>query len=52
MTSERKRRENEERAAEDYLEELIEARMEQAEMRFKSSKHWVFKIPNVETTKK
>jgi len=28
---------------EDYLEELIEAKMEQAEIRFKSSWYWIFK---------
>lgn len=33
--------ENEE-MAEDYMIELIEAKMEQAEIRFKFSEHWIF----------
>lgn len=28
----------------DYVEELIEAKMEQAEIRFKSSWYWIFEI--------
>jgi hypothetical protein len=29
--------------AEDYLQELVEAKMEQVEVRFKLSKYWTFK---------
>ena len=32
----------------DYLSEVVEARMEQAELRFKSSKYWIFKDENRE----
>jgi len=37
------RPEIEDEEVEDYLFELIEAKMEQAELRLKSSKYWIFR---------
>jgi len=42
MTEKEEKKEHNE-AAEEYLQELIEAKMEQAEIRFKSSKYWRFR---------
>ena len=39
----KRKKEKNEKITEDYLEELIKAKMEQAEIRLKSSKHWTFK---------
>jgi len=41
-------KEKREEEIDDYLSELVEARMEQAELRFKSSKYWIFKDENKE----
>jgi len=38
-----------EKITEDYLEELIKAKMEQAEIRLKSSKYWTFKTEKSDT---
>jgi len=42
MSREKIRKRGKAEETEDYLDELIEAKMEQAEIRFKSSRYWIF----------